>query len=395
MNDKRELYAKTMIYFTLSLWYSTEVLFHSMLTKFLLWDVEDLNDIISYVVLSCLVIVIVFFQKYSKREIVLIGSISVVVLIATIQSNQKVMMSTWLFVLAFKYCDFEKTIRILYYSQLIPTLTILYLFFSGTIGEKILYRDGIIRHSYGFMHPNQLGIRIFSIAICRCYIRRNKRNIIDYIFVLLVALFTNIVTNSRTSSYALVLLFLLMLMTDFFSIFKFNTAFFSKVLIVISVVIVVMSVVLSMRDTEMYHITRLLDKYTGYRFSTCHQTLMIYGIKPLGQDVKLLVSRPDIGGLYKLYLDNSYLAILIRYGAIMFLIFMWLYFSTMKFYCNKNDFFLVAIFLLYIVFGINENNLYLLSQNAFLLLLSVPIYHREEYKSVVMHRKIKFVLGKA
>ena len=106
--------------------------------------------------------------------------------------------------------------------------------------------------------------------------------------------------------------------------------------------------------------------------------LSYYGIKILGQEIRLVVSRPALGKVYHFWLDNAYMSILLKYGPIVLIVFLALYLRTMAILKDSGQTFLVEILCLYAIYGIMENNFFSLSQNLFLLLLSYPLYGHYE-----------------
>ena len=72
MNSKRQKIGKIYIYFTLLFWLANEVLLSSTINRIWIWYADDVNDVVSYIVLILLIVHIVVFQKYDAREIAVI-----------------------------------------------------------------------------------------------------------------------------------------------------------------------------------------------------------------------------------------------------------------------------------------------------------------------------------
>lgn len=374
---KREVFGQKFIYFILILWFSTEVLFSSTLDKILIWKIKDINNTLAYVILSLLLLQIVFFQKYQIKELAFIAIITLPIILGTLNSGHNTIMSTWIFVVASKYIDIDKTAKISYYTELFMTLVVFYLFANGFITEVTLYRGAILRHSLGFSHPNMLGVRIFLLVVCRCYIRRERFNIIDWSIIVIAAVFVNKVANSKTSFYALVILAVITFIHILMQKFGIGFERMMRNLIVTAVVCIALSLILSFMQISKYPMLKRLDVFMSRRFSHCHRTLNYYGVKLFGQDVQLIVNRPALGKFYHFWLDNAYMSILMRYGVIVLLLFSALYIGTMIMLKDMRQYMLVEILCLYAIYGIMENNFFSMSQNLFLLLLSYPLYKRD------------------
>ena len=376
MNSKRQKIGEVFIYFTLLFWLANEVLLSSTITKILVWDAKVINDVVAYVVLVLLIVHIILFQRYEFGEIVVIFLISLPIIYSTITSSNKTMMSTWIFIIAAKYIDFDEFVKYAYWVQLAMIMFVFYLFFSGQIGEQILYRGSIVRHSWGFVHPNQLGERLFQLIICRGYIRRKKINFVDVIITIAIAIFVKVVPNSQTSYYALVLFSLVLCLHIVISMTELKFDNVIGYTIIVSILVNIGSLYLSFIDVRKNYWLKVFDKLMSQRFYQCHRTLKFYGISLWGQDIQKIVKRHIIGSYHRFWLDNAYMAMLLRYGVVVFLIFSALYISAMLYLKKEKQYMLLEILCLYAIYGVMENNFFSMSQNMFLLVLSYPIYRR-------------------
>lgn len=390
--NKREEFGKNFIYFILILWMSTEVLFNTTIERIFAWKKDDLNDVMAYIVLALLLVQIVFFQTYQLRELLLVGMITIFIAYATINSNHNTLMSTWIFIVASKSIDFDKFIKLTYYVQLIMIAVVIYMYFNGYIRDYSIYRGSVLRHSWGFSHPNQLGVRAFLLMVCRCYYRRKNLNVIDISLVIAVAVFVNKVANSKTSYYALIILAVISIVYTMLVYLDCNMNFFCNICIFTAVLTNVGSIILSTINLNNYSLLKAFDVVMSKRFSHCYRTMRYYGIGLWGQDVQLIVKRPIIGTIYHFWLDNAYMAILLRYGIIVFLIFSTLYIVAMIYLKRSEHFYLLGIMSLYSIYGIMENNYFSMSQNLFLLALSFPLFiHSNGSEHAGVFSKVKIV----
>ena len=375
---KSEQFGQKFIYFILALFFGSEVLLSSTIEKIFIWEKDSLNDAMAIITLGLLLMQIVFFQVYQIEELALIAVVSVPIIIATINSEHNTMISTWIFIIAAKYIDFDKAARLSYYVELLMTLVVFYIFATGVISEYTIYRGSILRHSLGFIHPNQLGVRIFLLVVCRCYIRKDRFNYIDWGIVVGAAVFINKVANSKTSFYALIILAVIMLVHIIMQKTGVGLESASKMLIIAAVAVNVLSLFLSFIQVKNYSLLSKFDAAMSHRFSQCHRTMAYYGVKLFGQDIQLIVNRPAIGRVYRFFLDNAYMSMVLRYGPIVFILFSGLYIWAMIMLRQMGQYALVEILCLYAIYGTMENNFFSMSQNLFLLVLSYPIYKHIE-----------------
>lgn len=389
---ERDNIARNFIYFVLGIWLASEVLLNSTIETIFIWEAEDVNKFMAWLILMLLLVQIVFFQRYQVRELVIIAIVTIPIVIATLNSSYNIMMSTWIFVVASKYIDFDKLVEIAYFVQIIMVALVFFLFFTGVIDEYTMYRGSTLRHSLGFSHPNHLGVRIFQLVVCRCYLRRNKLGVSDIIIVLLAGNFVNVVSNSKTAYYAL-LIFTIMIFLHI--ILSKKEALIERVIsytIVVAVAVNVLSVILSIIDVKKYSILNLFDRVMSSRFSKCHKTVKYYGVPIWGQDVQKTVKRHIIGSFYNFWLDNAYMSILLRYGVVVFLIFSILYIAVMIYLKKEKQYMLLEILCLYAIYGVMENYLFSMSHNLFLLTLAYPIFRRELSSNVFAPTRIKITI---
>ena len=148
MKSKREQVGKYYMYFIIALWFGFEILNNTTLEKILWWEKNDVDNVMTYLIFVLLIIQIVIFQRYSLDEIVKIALLTFPIAIGTITSNNHVMMSAWMFIVASRYIDFDTTAKIIYYLLLCLILLVIYMYFFGYIDERILYRGSVVRHSW-------------------------------------------------------------------------------------------------------------------------------------------------------------------------------------------------------------------------------------------------------
>ena len=157
--------------FIFALWYSSEILYNSTLKNIMGLSIARFSDITTWIVFGLLLVQILFFQTYTKRELLIIVSITIPIVIATVLSGQRTFMSAWMFIVAARNVEFRRIIYAAYKILLIMIPMIVLLCLLGIIDNRILMRGSVRRFSLGFSHPNQLGLRIFQLVACYCYVK--------------------------------------------------------------------------------------------------------------------------------------------------------------------------------------------------------------------------------
>ena len=169
---RKTIKADNFFIYIFVLWYSTEILYNSTLKDIMGISMNKISDIITWIVFLLLV-QILFLQTYSKRELFLIAGITFPIVLATVLSVHRTIMSAWMFIVAAKNVEFKQIIHTAYKILLIMIPIIFLLCLAGIIDNRILMRGSVRRYSLGFSHPNQLGLRTFQLAACHCYVDKD------------------------------------------------------------------------------------------------------------------------------------------------------------------------------------------------------------------------------
>lgn len=378
----KEVFVKKLYIFIFILWYSTEIIFNTTLKTFMGIKIEVISNAISWLVFALLMIKIVFFQSYKKKELMIIIGITLPIMIATILSENRTLLSAWMFIVAAKNNDFDEIVHIAYRILQIMIPIVVILCMLGFMEDYTMMRGSIQRYSLGFSHPNFLGLRIFQLILCNLYVHRNKLGILNYCYIILAIIFTIEVPNSQTAYISMIVLFILLLLYTYMENQKqILIKIFSGGLLIGSILFNVLSILLSYINVNSNPFLSRIDKWVSRRFSWGHRVWQIYGTSFLGQ--RLYISEEEvrrIGLTSPLYLDNTYLNILLRYGILVFLIFSICYILLVRKMIVRKRYILVMILFLYALYGTMEKGLYMLAHNIFLIAFADLLY-RKEYQS--------------
>lgn len=377
MIEYRKKTCEYYFYFVFSIWFGTEILFNTTIKEIFDYSLAELNDNMAIVVLIMLVIQIVIIQDYSLKELMVVGPVSLVIAYTTLNANHKALISMWLFVIAAKYIDLDRVARLAYALLLAITAIVLWLYYTGNIDDVTLRRGDMIRHSLGFSHPNQLGLRIFQFALCRLFIRRSRLDLRDYLITLFLGAVVYFVPNSQASFYSMIILLIMIIIYQMSWDKVRGKEIISKALFLIIMLTNLGSIVLSIVDVKRIPVLRALDRMLSYRFSQCYRTYKYYGVSLFGTDIQSIIVKPVIGRYYHFWLDNAYMAILLRYGVIVYLLFSVIYFMTAIKLKRQNQYFLLFVYALFSIYGIMEYNFFALTHNIFLLVIASLLYNRQ------------------
>ena len=386
---KKQAISRYYMQFVIALWFGSEVLINSNIEKIYTVEMSTINDYMSYIVLGLLAIQIFFLQDYQGRELIGLLFVSLPMVIGTINSGHNILISTWLFILATKYVDLDKVVKIHYYVLIIMLVILFSLFGLGFIKDVVLYRGSIIRHSFGFSHPNFLGMRVFQLALARAYIKRKNISIIDYFLLVAAILFVYKYPNCKTAYYALTIFLVFLILYKIIGVIENGREVLLIAMGVMAGIVNISCIILSIINVKSNSILSKIDKAMSYRFSLCHNVYERFGLSLLGQNIDLVgYIRGVIGRKY--YMDVAYTTLLERYGIIVYVIFSVLYLMSIFLAYKYRKDMLVIVLCMYSIYGIMEPNYFSLSYNIFLIALSYPLYSKQYVEDSFARVKPKY-----
>ncbi len=364
-----------------------------LLEKIFLNQNADIDRYIDISVLIVLITLIVFLQRYTKNDLLILSLITVPIIIATMNANNNHLISMLLFAVGAKYADMEKIIRMYFYILIIAIPLVIFFCVIGILPDYTMYRGGMIRHALGFEHPNRLGMRVFQLVACYCYVKKNSTSQwIKYIAMFLAAWFVYKVPNSQTAYICILIMLVVIGVGNFYDKHGISKKRIIKAMAWGSVLIATMTVAISFINPKVNHLYNKIDRYMSHRFLYGYRMYKFYGITLWGQDVQTLVKDSRYVGVYRQwYLDNAYLSILLRFGVVVYVIFVALWIAAIIYYTKNDNYTMVAILFTFSVYGIMTTGFYLVSHNIFLLTIANPIYKKQYKTDKVEHQRIRFV----
>lgn len=206
----------------------------------------------------------------------------------------------------------------------------------------------------------------------------------NYFNVVLAILFTVIIPNSQTAYICLTVFFLLLLIYQYIN--RYQPAFvklYAQILTIGALLLNVFSIFLSYINVSENKYLALMDRWMSTRFLQCHRVWSIYGVSFFGQRIYVSETERQIIGITgRLWLDNAYAAILLRYGLLVYLIVSAAYLILLKRKAENEEYMLVIILFLYSLYGVMENGLFELSHNIFLLAFADLLYNKGKHEEI-------------
>lgn len=179
-----------------------------------------------------------------------------------------------------------------------------------------------IRNSFGFTHPNLLGMTVLTICCALAVIRFRKFSKIDilvYVFYGFAYYFCSTVVFSRTSSIAILLCVSFAVLT---SVFKgsISDRIFLVVGLLVFVGLGVTSVWLMVSYDPLNPWMANLNEYMSGRIDLMHHYYVTYGANPFGYDFSTI--QESYKNIYQTFIcDNAFAHIILESGYLMSSIF--------------------------------------------------------------------------
>lgn len=344
--------------------------------------ISSIDKSINIIVLL-LLIAVIFLLRYSCSQLVMIAIVSILIITSAILSGYNSLLSAWLFIIASKNVDFKALVKRVYYLTVVLIPFVLLSSILGITNNIQFYRfpSMKLRSSMGFDHPNTLGQRIFQLWMFIVFLKNGSLKVYDYIFLLLSIAFVAYIPNSQAAYMSLLIV---LAIVSIYGLMKKHTnnggGFLCNACIYSTAIIVVLSLILSLIDLKKYHFLYLFDTIMGKRFSVCYRDYQLFGISIWGQKVYTTLEERKIAGINEvLFLDNAYMAILLRFGIVVFAIFICAYINNMIYQKNKNSI-ITIIFFLYAIYGVFENGIYIASYNVFLITMTSFLFNNADQK---------------
>lgn len=369
-----------LYYFAFIIWFVTDCLAATTIKYIAGISLRQVNNIVNVLVLLLLLVKIIFYQQYSHRQMILIILLTIPVVISAIMSTSLNVLCLLIFIVAAKDLDTRRLVKDVYYALIVLIIFICTLCLMGIIGDYVTYREGSMRHSLGFSHPNGLGMRVVQFVICFLILHDGKMLLqISVIFISCV--FVYLVPNSQTA-YILLLVLLAFLPVYYRVSSKKGVDRFASVLILGTVFLTGFSFMLTFIDVSRYQLLKVINRFLSFRFTYAHRAFMESGIKVFGQVVYISEEeRRTVGLQGHLYLDNAYATLLIRYGVAVTIIFLTMYICTMQRQKMQGNLLMVLIYFIYSLYGLMEPSMFKVNYNIVLLYIAELLYCDEHKES--------------
>jgi len=321
----------------------------------------------------------ILHQKFIKKQVILIVIIGVVFLVTSIQSNETTFVSAFLLISASRGIDFRKIVKTDLFIRIMLTCLFIILSTNGIIENRLEYRSGILtRASLGFSHPNRFALNIFIICLYWTYLRHNMFKLRDFIGIISLLVFMEIIAGGRSSMISIISLLIFEVSNTLIKDKKLKSAirkYFIKVSYFAATLFFLLSYLLSYLYNSSSMFLETLNQLFNTRIYLAHIAIMQYGIKFSGQTIEyisLITSRQT--GVESNGIDNMYIYLGITFGIIVLVIYYCSIILIIREAKKRNEYIIIICLFIVFICGIMENQFLAIESNIFLLYLGKVMF---------------------
>lgn len=333
-------------------------------------------------VIIVLAVQILLFQRYSWKQLAFILPLTVIFYASSRISYTFSLFYGWLFILASKDQDLDLAVKLVCGVLIAMTAVIFAIYFAGVHPENILTNSsGRLRHSWGFSHPNALGLTFLQITACRTYIRRNRLSFSDLVLAAASTGFVWLVPYSRSS---IICLLMITALTAYCLIGKKLPDWAKKTVMALMVVLALAANIFSVAASLGYHkspVFSFLNKVLTHRLSYAKKAYKIFGVSLFGQFLPDgFTTFQHNGKEYTMpYIDSAYMVLLLKFGVLSYLGYSAVYLTAMVRKWLSREQVLLGILAVFALHSVMEPSLLELRYNVFMLFLCcIFVRNREQ-----------------
>lgn len=326
-------------------------------------------------ILALLMLFLGFFsQKYSFKELLLLLGAIVFSAFVSYQNKTNDLVITVITIILLKNIEFKKIVEIDFFVRLISTLCIVFLSLLNYIPSLDIYRAaGVVRHSFGFYHPNLFGAYIMILTFEFIYLGYTKNKSKVRIWAILpIVLFVEKTTNDRSVVVSLLAFFVLYMLLRYTSLKRLSSKTFKFLLAVILFFVSTISILSTYLYNPTINLWIIINKLLSGRPELINSIVkQFYPVHLMGQPTPLVGDTNGImmnGTIKYLFADNTYMAILVKFGIVTFALFiLWVINNSFLMLSGENRIIMFCWLVAMLLWGLSESKIVIIQFNILLL----------------------------
>ena len=266
-------------------------------------------------------------------------------------------MALW-FLCAGKNVRARKITECLFGSHLVSFIILESLCVAGIVplGKTIKSGHLVASYSLGFSHPNTAASKILQLVLLFWLLRKGRLRLVHYLGIIITMVFVKTVTDCST---VVLLLGLLLICTVLYNKRGVTQFLYRKITVVRNLFLalyfgstgILVAFICVFRNENVF---KALGTF-GSRIIECMQYYQYYGLSLWGQPLMYYKSNPKEAAKADLYtLDNGYIYLLLGFGIVLFLYFMFLHAGTLWWMFERKRLDYVIVYGMFFIYGFLE-----------------------------------------
>jgi len=325
----------------------------------------------------------ILFQKWNRREIPYYSAFLLLCILTYLFNKETDVLVLAILILSSKNTNIYKLAKLDVVTRSVCLcLTLLCYalgFLTGYNMEEPQSYFGI-RYSLGYSHPNNLFTQVFLIVVGIILVNRRRLRTKHYLLLILFNVVFGIITYSRTGMTVLTLLIVLVALRNRRITEGIVYKFLAKNSFWICGVFTMIAIYLYNDGNALSYV---MDTLASGRLSFASRIIEEYGIGLWGKDITY-VSAVEVAksGGEAIVLDSMYPYLLVTYGVIFTVFFLYLISRTQKVLLRNNEEILCIVIICFAIYSISQRAFLSVNNNFTIITLSYGI------KYLINHRKI-------
>lgn len=339
---------------------------------------NEFNDSLLHDILLifCLTLALLLFAKYiienrySIKELIIVISLCSMGVICYISSGYTGLFITVLAAVLVPENSLDEVLKLLFYEEVILLVMIIIASQMGVLQNKIIeINKGMYvteASALGFSHPNMLGAQATSIVFLYLCKARNNLKINNILVVALAITVIYFFSRSRISMLLGVGVVILIALRKIEYIKKFVFSILPWMNIIVITMLIVFMGMYVLLGSDSPVVKMINDMFFNGRIGLAYRSIEVYPITVFGKPLDL-----SLWNEWQYYsLDNGQVMILIEYGVIGALVYIYMIQSVLKKIKDNREYVFAVVTCAFLFWSMYEGTMFFIGKNFTMLLFS-------------------------
>ncbi|MBR3169302.1 hypothetical protein IKF23_02580 [Candidatus Saccharibacteria bacterium] len=356
--------------------------------------------VIKYLILALMFLkILVFdFKYYSKKVIICLALVLICFTVSAFISDNRTLLQFFIVIVSAFRVDFKKLLKCFLVFEGGLFLLIILLAAFGVIPDLVFGRAGefgVLRHSLGFRWCATPAIFGWSLSMAYLYYCGKEIKWWELLAIFIINIVLYALTDTRLEFACVILGIIASVVYKYKE--KLMTGFVKETLrslvIFLPIILTLLSFVLACTYTPTNDVMKKLDSWSSSRLKLSNLAVNEYSLKAFG-------NKTEWTGLSDIYegaaddedfksVDNSYILIFLRYGLLVGIIVLMMYFVLGEWSVIRGDYLLEMMLFIIMLHSLFNPHLMTIPHNVFLLLIMPAMVHFADKPGELINRAKK------